>query len=148
MKINHITDVVKILIFAAAIIITCLIVALGFRAADTAKALSNSAITQMAEMNNDIKDSDIKKFDKNEVYGSDVMNFIKKYLGDYTSSEAAPIYVLVRTSLSENTYVNGEDIKNLKNFTHEKYIKPTALYHGEVIMNKNKIIIGVEFKQK
>lgn len=148
MKIVYISDSVKILIFAAAVIITCMLVALGFRAANAAKMISNSAITQMEELDHDLKYSDIKKYDGTEVYGSDVLNFIKKKLGDYTTSEIAPIYVNVITSLSENTYTNSVYIDNLKNFAHDMYIKPTAVFKGNVIKNENNIIMGVTFTQK
>ncbi|MBH1940637.1 hypothetical protein I5677_07025 [Mobilitalea sibirica] len=147
MKINHITEAVKILIFAATVFITCILVTLGFQAAETAKEISGSAISSMAEINSDLKDSDIKKYDKTEVYGSDVVNFIKKYLGDYSVTETAPVYVLVKTSLAENTYTNGVYISDIRNFSNAMYIKPTAVFTGEVIKNANDVIVGINFIQ-
>lgn len=148
MKTNYLSVAMKILLFAAAIIITCIIVMLGFRAADTAKEISNSAVIQMTELNNDIKDNDIKKYHNIEVYGSDVVNCIKKNLGDYTSTEIAPLYIFVKTSVSENTYTNGAYITNIRDLTHNMYIKPTAVFLGTVIVNENKVIIGISFIQK
>lgn len=147
MKINYLSDSVRILIFAAAVIITCIMVALGFQAADTAKALSNNAISQMADLNNDINDSEIKMYDDMEVYGSDVVNFIKKHLGDYTETETAPIYVNVITSLSENTYRNNSCHTQIRDFTNNRYIKPTAKFVGHLIVNSNKVIVGITFTQ-
>jgi hypothetical protein len=77
-----------------------------------------------------------------------VVNFIKKYLGDYTAAEEAPLYVNVKTSASENTYTNETNIADIKNFTDTKYIKPTAVFEGKVIKNENKVIVGVSFVQK
>ncbi|MDF2539262.1 MAG: hypothetical protein K0S76_2283 [Herbinix sp.] len=148
MKSGNITDSVKILIFAAAVLTTCILVSLGFRAAEAAKEISNSAVVQMAELHNDIKDSDIKKYDDTEVFGSDVVNCIKKYLGDYTSSETGPFTVSVKTTLSENTYKNGVNLPNIRNFTHSMYIKPTNVFLGKLIANENNLITGISFTQK
>jgi hypothetical protein len=148
MKLNHITDAAKILLFAATIIITCIIVSLGFQAADAAKDISSSAVRQIEELNGDIQNGDINRFDHAEVYGSDVMNFIKKHLGDFSDTETGAIFVTVKTSLSENTYTNNSYFSEMKDFTTTKYIKPTALFIGSVLMNDNKVILGISFTQK
>jgi hypothetical protein len=148
MKLNYISDSVKILIFAATVIITCMLVALGFQTAKAAKDISGNAILQMSELNNEIQDGDIKLYDQAEVYGSDVINFIKRYLGDFDESETAPLYVSVKTSLSDHTYTNSSNLNDIKNFANTMYIKPTALFQGEVKENENKMIIGVSFTQK
>lgn len=148
MKIGFLSDATKILIFAATIIITCILVVLGFRAANIAKGISQNATQQMTDLNNDIRDGDFMKFDCADVNGSEVINFIKKHLGDYTSSEAAPIYIYVKTTESENTYTNKAYFSSISNFTDTKYIKPTALFIGEVIKNENKVIVGVSFIQQ
>jgi len=147
MKTNNITDVTKILILAASTIITCLIVAIGMNMARDAKTLSNTATSQMSELNDDISNSDIKMYDGSYVTGSEVVNFIKKQLGDYAASQTAPIYVYVKT-VSENTYDNGNNIANIKNFSHNMYIKPTSSFLGKVVKNINNVIIGVNFIQQ
>lgn len=148
MKSVFITDSVKILIFAATVIITCILVALGFQVASVAREIGNNAILQMADINNDLQSSDIKRYDQAEVYGSDVVNCIKKYLGDYHLSDVAPIYIAVKTSLSEQTYTNGGFIKEIKNFTNTRYVKPTAVFIGSVEKNDNNVILGITFVQK
>lgn len=148
MRLGYLSDASKLLLFAAAIIITCMIVALGFRAADTAKEINNSAIIQMSQLNNDIQSADISMYDAAEIYGSEVVNFIKRTLGDYTEAETAPISVKVTTTLSQNTYTNKSKIFDIRDFTSSYYIKPTAVFIGEVLQNENKVIIGVAFTQK
>lgn len=95
---------------------------------------------------------DINVYDGEVSRGSEVVNFIKRMLGDYISSEAAPLYVEVVTKLSESTYINkhinNEHIDDIKNFSCiEYYIKPTALFTGQVIRTENRVIIGVKFTQ-
>jgi hypothetical protein len=147
MKIGFLTEAVKILTFAAAVIITCILVWLGFEAANSAKVISNSAVEQMTELNNEIKDNDIKMYEDSEVEGSIVVNVIKKYLGGYADGETAPIYIYVKTNTSEHTYVNGHDLPEIKNFASVSYIKPTAVFSGDIVENENNIIIGVTFTQ-
>jgi hypothetical protein len=148
MKTGNLSDVVKILIFGAAVIITCIIVALGFQAAETAKEISDSALMQMTDLNNDIKDSDLKIYDGSKIYGSDVINCIKKNLGDYSLGETAPIYVYVKTSLTENTYTNSTYLSEIKSFSNTRYIKPTMVFAGTVVENTNNVIVGIRFIQE
>lgn len=145
---HRMNESTKILILAASTIITCVLVSVGFISMRTAKNLNESATLQMANLIDALKDSDIKMFDNAEVYGSEIINFIKKELGDYKDGEAGPIYVYVQTSTKENTYYNGSQVANLQNFTHENYIKPTAIFVGQVDKNVNGVILGVRFVQK
>lgn len=142
------SDATKIMLMSAGVIITCLLVWLGFNMANTAKQIGETTTSQMSELNNDLKDSDIKKFDGLEVRGSEVINFIKKYLGDYEIGDMAPICVNVKTDKSEYKHVNNEKVSNIKNFADNYYIKPTAVFLGEVIINENDIIEGVNFNQQ
>ena len=148
MKTNNITDVMKILIFAATTMITCIIVAVGFGATKTAKYLSHNAMSQLTQLNEDLSDSDIKMYDKTNVTGSEVVNFIKKYLGDFKVGETAPIYVYIKTDKVEDGLINNVHISNIRDFSHSHYIKPTAKFYGEVDINLNGVISGVVFTQQ
>ncbi len=95
----------------------------------------------------------ITMYDGEEIKGSEVVNFIKKNLGDYSSTETSPIYVEVVTNHSGTTYTrrhtNNTNVKEIKNFSNTQYyIKPTALFTGEVIRDQNKVILGIRFTQK
>lgn len=145
---SNISDSVKILIFASAVLITCILVTLGYRAAETAADISNHAILQMSELNDDIKDSNLIKYHETEITGSEVVNCMKKYLGDYDERDTAAIYIEVRTNSSDNTYQNNLHLSEVKAFGNERYIKPTAIFQGKVIKNENKVIIGLTFIQR
>jgi len=147
MNTNQITDATKIIILAATTLITCILVSMGFISMRSAKELNQTAITQMTDLNNELKDSDIKMFENIDVYGSEINNFIKKELGDYEDGETGHLYVYIKTSTKENTYYNGSQISNLRNFTHENYIKPTAIFNGKIDKNENGVILGVRFTQ-
>ncbi len=101
----------------------------------------------------DMEEYSITKYDGEEIRGSEVRNFMKEHLGDYSAAEAAPIYVRVTTVVSgstyTNTYVNKQYLGDIKNIARMEYfIKPTAYFTGEVVRSANKAILGVSFIQK
>jgi hypothetical protein len=138
----------KALILAAGVLITCLVLSIGFNFSNESQAISASSTEQLVDFANELSDSDIKMYDGLDVTGSDVVNFIKRELSDYSSSEIAPVYVYVKTTNGENTYYNGEYISNIQNFTTTKYIKPTSKFIGDIVRDANEVIIGVKFIQK
>lgn len=115
--------------------------------------LAESVISKTEETAAEFSEHDILMYDGEEIRGAEVVNFIKRHLGDYTEAEKAPIYVEVTTKKSETShthiYENNKYIPDIKNFSDEShYIKPTALFTGKVIRNENKVIIGIKFIQK
>ena len=148
MKVNNIDYATRILIIAASVIITCVIVWLGFSAMNTAKDISNNSISQMIKLNNDLKESDINMYDSTIVTGSEIVNFIKKNLGDYGAAENGPFTVTIVTNMGTSSYTNGSYISNIRDFTDSQYIKPTAEFTGEVIRNENDVITQVIFSAK
>lgn len=136
----------KFLLLAASVIITCVLVWYGFLLLNMGSELSNNTMSQMQKLNNDIKDSGIMRFNDNDsVAGSDIVNLMKEYLGDYEAGETGPIYITVVEGESDHTYNNGTCIKDIKNFSNERYIPPTAVFSGKVITNENDVIVGVKF---
>ncbi|HPU63950.1 MAG TPA: hypothetical protein PK304_07330 [Mobilitalea sp.] len=118
----------------------------------TAK-IADSVIAGTEKTAVDFEEYDIVKYDGEEIRGSEVINFIKKYLGDYSETEEAPIYAEVITKMSgttySNKYINKKHIYDIKNFSdQEHYIKPTAIFIGKVIRNENDVLIGIKFTQK
>lgn len=112
--------------------------------------LADTILLNTETTTSEYAEHEISKYDGEEIRGSEVTNFIRKQLGDYDTSETAPIYVEVITKISgSNTYYNKEHIESIKNFSNmQYYIKPTAIFKGEVIRNTNKVILGVRFTQK
>ena len=120
---------------------------------DSTTGAADNVIENTQDLSSDYIDYDIKIFDGEEVRGSEVANFIKKQIGDYDSTETAPIYVKVVTVISgatyTNTYENKEHIADIKDFSiMQYYIKPTALFSGKVIKTANDAIVGINFVQK
>lgn len=136
----------------AVVTVACIILYIKLNL-DAYKNSADSIIENTDEMSTDYDEYDMTMYDGEELRGSQVVNYIKKNLGDYSSEETAPIYVRVvtKTSGSEytNDYMNKEHMKDIKNISEtEYYIKPTAYFDAEVIRSENKVILGICFTQK
>lgn len=153
MKQKNSDIVVYILLSVVAVIIVGLIIAFISNSLNSTMDTANHLINKQEQITSEIEEYSIMKYDNEEIRGSEVVNFIKKQLGDYDSSEAAPVYIRVKTVTEgvsyDNTYTNGECIKDIKNFSSRQYyIKPTAWFIGEVVKSENEAILGVVFTQK
>ncbi len=137
----------KILLFGITSLITALFAVLLVMTAKESRQVGLAATMRMNELNEDIRNSGIMKYD-DTVQGNDVVNCMKEILGDYSDSEAAPIYVQVETASATNTYTNGSMLDEVRDFSDLRYIKPTSVFEGEVIQNVNNVIIGIRFVQK
>jgi len=138
----------KALILSAGVFITCIVISIGFYFARESQALSSISAENLSDFATELTERDLTQFDGLEVTGSDVVNFIKKELGEYVSTDTASFYVYVKTSTSENTYFNGANISNMQKFTHSMYIKPIGKFTGEIVRDENKVIVGIKFIQK
>jgi membrane-associated HD superfamily phosphohydrolase len=101
----------------------------------------------------DFDEYEFTKYEDEEITGSQVVNYIKEQLGDYTAVETAPIYVRVISMVSgirySNDYWNKSRIKDIRNVSVvENFIKPTAHFTCEVLRSENKVILGICFTQK
>lgn len=150
MKFNKITDATKILLMAATIIITCIIIAIGFSVARSAEKLGRNAGIQISRLDKDISESGLMAFDKTVVNGSEVVNLIKEILGEYEYPSESPVYIYVKTSIGEYTHKNNKHFADIRNFSLNNgiYIKPTGKFLGEVKRNANDVIEGIVFVQQ
>lgn len=100
------------------------------------------------KFNQSLEESEIVMYEGQDVKGSDVISFIKKNLGGYDSTDVSDMYVYVKTNKSENTYVNAEYIKDIQDFTKNRYIKPIANFKCDITRDTNDMIIGVNYTQQ
>jgi len=141
----------QIFLAVVGVILAGLIIFYVFNSVKSTSKLANDIIAKTEETAAEISEYDILIYDGEEIRGAEVINFIKKHLGDYSETETAPIFVEVikNGSAEVKKYTNNKYISALKNFSdNEHYIKPTALFTGHVIRNENKVILGIRFVQK
>lgn len=153
MKCKKSSDIVpSIFLSVVGVILVGIIICYVQRSVETTTNLADVVIENTEEIASEYADYDIKIYDREEVRGSEVVNFIKKHLGNYEASEEAPIYIKVQNHGDDsdytNTYTNKVYLEDIKNFSSLKhYIKPTAIFVGEVIYSTNRTILGVKFSQ-
>ena len=142
----------QIFIAVVGVILVGIIVNYVINTVESTTRVADIIIADTEGLASEYAEHNIKIYDGEENRGSEVVNFIKRMLGDYSSLETSPLYVEVVTRRSEstyiNTYINNEHIDDIRNFSSlEYYIKPTTLFMGQVIRTRNKVIVGVKFTQ-
>lgn len=151
---NKYNDLVpQIFIAVVAVILVGIIIYYVMGSVESTTKLADAIILDTEATASACSEYKLVKYDGEDIRGSEVVNFIKKHIGDYDSREIAPLYVEVITMISGstkvNTYNNNEYIKDIKDFFDiQHYIKPTAIFMGEIIRTDNEVIIGIRFTQK
>lgn len=140
--------IMKFLLLAFGLMLTCVLVLYGSRVATTGMETSNTALGKMNTFNKELAESDITMYDGIDVEGSDVVNFFKKHLGKYSSSEESVMYIHIITTTNDSIYKNRVAEQDIANFTSAHYIKPNAVFKCDVIRDANDVIIGVSFAQR
>lgn len=134
----------KALLLAASTIITCIIVGLGFMMAREAKQLGNHVVEELHRYRIAIEEQDYTRYDGATIYGSDVVNLMKKELTDGKNG----IYITVENQNGRYTYDKKEDIKRVQEEGTVYYIEPASDYIGELIRNQNEVIVEMVFTEK
>ncbi len=174
MRANHLTDVTKILILVATVIVVCVLCAVGFKMVNEGKSAINSSTNNLSNMTSQYQDVDVALYDGATVQGSEVVNLIKKasdqskYLAigvltlkkkgsstttadrDYTYYNK--YYTNTSTALADHgtstpviTYSSIENSTNPK--SKSDFINSSAQFSGKVLKDLNGLIICVQFTQ-
>lgn len=144
----------KGLSLAAGIIITCIIISLGFYIAREANDTASLGAGQISKLNAEFSDASLTMYDGTKVSGSEVINVIRKFDGEQ-------IGVLVSTNKSSTYYLNSFDVESgalgdvsessyqtARDTTSNTYINPTGRFAGTVVRDVNGTITGIVFIQE
>ena len=137
----------KGLMLAAGIIITCIIISLGFYIAREARDTASEGTGQINQLQAEFTDA------SKTMSGSEVLNVIRKF-SDETMG------ILVQTNKNKTYYNYNFDVdkgelgkaldnsyKNAQDVASDKYINPTARFQGSIVKDVNGTIIGIVFAQ-
>lgn len=149
----------KAIIIAATVVITLALVTVGFLVLRSGQETAKSAITRLDKMNNQLAESEYLIYDQTEVSGSEVVNALRKFEGEYIGiqvitgknvSGTSYIYNITKGATqgegeigSKSSYDIGDTIDEESN----EYVNPNGRFKGEVIRDKNGVIIGIVFTQ-
>ncbi len=139
---------IKGLLMAAGVVLTCMVIGIGFYMAREAKSTAMSSAESLSDFKREISEKDINRFEDREVTGSDVVNFTRKELRNYKSGEESPVTIKINTVSGNYTYENNAVLKELRDITSVRYVNPLAVFEGKVVRDDNEVIIRVEFTQK
>lgn len=138
----------KFFLIAAGLIITAGLIFVGLRMADMGTATANHVMGRFTSFMQEIEENEMMQYDGVTVPGSDVVNFMRKHLGQRANETEDGMTVTVVKGKTSVSYQNYEEIKEIYNFSHASYIDPTVLFKGSVIKNENGVITEVKFEQK
>lgn len=144
----------KGLTLAAGIIITCIIISLGFYVAREARDTATAGTGQINALQAEFTETAKTMYDGTSVSGSEVLNVIRKFAKDTMG-------ILVHTK-KESTYYHyrfdvetgnlqeqvAANYKVAQDVTDAKYINPTARFSGTIIRDANGTITGLVFVQE
>lgn len=141
----------KGLMLAAGVVITCIVVGLGFYISREAKNTSSGGISQITKMNSEYQDVSKTMYDGIKVSGREVIQVIEKYEEEIEGSEFS---IVVYTGKQGTT--NGGIIfdKNYyttyaaKDVKSSYYINPDGNFLGEISSDSNGVITTLTFKQQ
>ena len=142
----------KGLILAAGTIITCVVISLGFFIAREAKDTASNGANQINKLNSEFVESDKVIYDGAMVYGSEVVNVIKKFKDE-------KIGIFVKTNRASAYYNNSFDVKSGEfgeavstqydptDIKSEFYVNPYVNFQGKIVRDENEVITGIIFEQ-
>lgn len=130
----------KGLILAAGVIITCIVVGLGFFISREAKNATDSGTSQLSAMSSQYDNVEFMMYDNLRVTGREVVNVIKKHSAD--------INVVVNTKANNSGITYNASNKRLAEKTSNDYINPSALFLGELIIGANEELKEIVFTQQ
>lgn len=143
----------KGLLLAAGIIITCIVVSLGFYIARGAKSTAQSGVSEINKLHAEFEESSKTVYDGAVVSGTEVLNALKKFKGerigflvDTKQAQASYNYHFsLETGALEDEIET--DYMKLQVVGKSTYINPNASFRGSIYRNANGIITGIYFKQ-
>lgn len=144
----------KGLMMAAGIIITCIIISLGFYIAREASDTASSGTGQINELQAEFADTSKMMYDNTEVSGSEVINVIRKFgdemLGVKVQTKKNTSYYIYQFNDADGSLGNSSalDYKSAQVATNGNYINPTGRFLGTVVRDANGTITGLSFVQQ
>ena len=144
----------KGLMLAAGIIITCIIISLGFYIAREASDTASSGTGQINELQAEFADTSKTMYENTEVSGSEVINVIRKFsdemIGIKVQTKKNTSYYIYQFSDADGSLKNASslDYKTAQNAVSANYINPTGRFLGSVVRDANGTITGLSVVQQ
>lgn len=141
----------KGLILAAGVVITCIVVGLGFYISREAKNTSSGGISQITKMNSEYQDINKTMYDGIKVSGREVVEAIEKYESEISEgSFSIVVYTGKKKESSGGIQFNTTQFpfQATKEKKNESYINPDGNFLGETVVDENGVVTKMTFIQQ
>lgn len=141
----------KGLILAAGVIITCLVVGLGFYISREAKNTSSNGISQITSMNGSYQDVNKTMYDGIQVSGREVIEVVEKFEEELSKGEFTIVVYTgkkdktkggIKFNNSNSSTVEAKQVKS------ETYINPDGKFLGAASVDDNGVVTQLSFSQQ
>jgi hypothetical protein len=167
MRLNNLSEATKILIFAATIIVVCVLCAIGFKTTNEGKSVVSSGTSQLNSMSSEYQDVNKSIYDGSTILGSELTSMIKKAIekDEYISIVVKTLanttgvsynYAHIVTTNTDGTQTHSiastatpnplDDVVTDKSSMN--YINPSAQFLGTVYKDVNNNVICIMFEQQ
>lgn len=140
-------NALKGLVLAAGVVLTCMILGLGFYIAREAKATASVSANRLTQYRAQLEEGSLLNYDGLTVSGNEVVNLTKRLVGSYSEGKEAPIIVTIRTKKSSWIYRNRTNTSKLRDSTSERYIPPQSEFVVHIGQDDNDVIISVTLQE-
>ncbi|NLG02977.1 MAG: hypothetical protein GX567_03945 [Clostridia bacterium] len=144
----------KAILFGAAIVITLVLVSLGFVLLNKATGSVDQQLSDMDQQQQKIMDQKYTKYDGITVTGAEVLNALESFKDGEIAIKVITIkttstyyYSLTSSGDLATTGAFSADYSKAKDKTDNNYINPSGKFEGAIIRDKNQTITGIQFTQ-
>lgn len=137
-------NILKGIVIAAGVLLTIILVGIGFYIARESKSTSNNGMSQLSSMNSEFQEVDKTLYDGLVVSGREVGTLITKWGDDLSTTFTISVKTLAAaTSKSYSTKTTTFPAVGT-----DDYINPDAQFLGSITYNSNKAVSGIVFTQQ
>lgn len=141
--------VVKGLMIAGGVTLTCFVIGLLIYAGNQGSLLATAVVDNTANVTDRISTAELRQYDANVVYGSEVLNAVRYYAGNLTVTVST---IDSEGNVTDTSYLDTKQLDNIPYLAdgsaNAKYINPYAQFDSTLSTNANGVYSGIKFTQK
>lgn len=146
-------NILKSIVIAAGVLLTIILVGIGFYITRETKSTSNHGLNQINKVNMEGNHVKLSIYDGGSISGSEVVNIIRE-------CKTKPVFMCVKTKACtslEGTYYNYDYVEAVLHeagtyqeslASDEDKINKMGKYKCSIKKNKSNVIVGITFVQK
>lgn len=132
-------NALKGLLMAAGTILTCMVIAFGFRAADVAKATAAEITGEMEVQERRLHESNYLAYDGAVISGSELVNFLRFELNRKNNGENSLAYFEI-SDISTVRLSTVNEVKSLTLNGTAGYVPPNGAYKGRAVWQQGTLL--------